>query len=212
MKRMIHFLLPKEKRFFGLLVKQSGIAVNACNELKSFIGEYEKIERSARKEKNQLIKSYRQENEQIANDILLDLNKQRTAIDREDISRLSILLSEIVCLLDDSGSRFIALSIERVDNYTPRLVESISDLLAEINLTMANLDKLKKLEGHYLAIKSLKGKFDNLFDEALSDLFHFYKNSMDILKYREIYGVFHEIAGKCNEISFTTTSVIASHR
>ena len=213
MKRIMNFLLPKEKKFLDMLIEQSETALEASTKLKSFVDEYENIERNDRKQKSHSIKRISQKCEEIKNKIFDDLNKSsRTPIDKGDLRKLAILLGDISELVDDVASRFVILGIERIDSYTPKLVALVNNCIGEVYKTIKDLKRLKEVEEHYSSVHSLKGNADEVFNEALSDLFHFYKNSMDIMKNKEIYELLKEITEKCNKISYVISNIIAEHR
>ena len=52
MKRIMHWLLPKEEKLLELLAELSNKCLEMANELKNFINEYAAFERSERKAKS----------------------------------------------------------------------------------------------------------------------------------------------------------------
>lgn len=213
MKRVMSFLLPMEKKFFGMLSEQSEIALEASKELMSFAGDYEKIERSERKQRLQYLKSLKEKNKEATNNIILELNKSfRTPIDKEDIGQLAVLIDDITSLTNSVASRFVILGVERVDDYTPKLINSLHKCLGEMNKSIKDLDKLKGVEEHYSKINAFKNEADQVYEDALSELFHFYKNSMDIIKYKEIYEQLGKILDKCIDVSFVISKIFAKHK
>ena len=56
MRKIISFILPKEKKFLEMLSSQSEIAFEASKMLKNFVDEYPGLQRSERKSRAQSIK------------------------------------------------------------------------------------------------------------------------------------------------------------
>lgn len=51
MKKILHWLIPREREFFEMLARQSENSVEAVKELKQFAEDYHKYERNERKAK-----------------------------------------------------------------------------------------------------------------------------------------------------------------
>ena len=70
---------------------------------------------------------------------------------------------------------------------------------------------MKHIKEHYLKVRNLEEEADGVYNDALSELFHFYKNPVDIIKYKEIYGILEEIIDKCKEVANLVEDVIEKH-
>ena len=212
MKNVLHWIAPKEKKFFELLAEQSENALKGVNELKSFIDSYPNIEKSERKLKAALIKEIERHGDELQNQIIENLDKNlKTPFDREDIRKLTDLLDDIIDLTNTVSSRLITLSIERIDENTQKFADLIVKIAEEVNEGVSDLKKLKDAEEHCKKILKLESEADKLFDNALSDLLHYYKNPVDVIKYKEIYDLLENISNKCKNASVVINSVIAKH-
>ena len=60
MKRIMHWLVPKEEKFFEMLAEQSLNVLKSANELKNFVDSYPDIEKNERKSKAASIKKLEQ--------------------------------------------------------------------------------------------------------------------------------------------------------
>ena len=212
MKNVLHWIVPKEKKFFEMLAEQSENVLKGVNELKNFIDFYPEIEKSERKLKAASIKEIERKGDEIQNQIIENLDKNsKTPIDREDIRKLTDLLDDIIDLTNTVTSRLITLSIERIDEHTLKFVELIVKIADEVNKVVSDLKKLKDAQEHCKKILTLETEADKLFDDALSDLLHYYKNPVDVIKYKEIYDLLENISNKCKNVSVVINSVIAKH-
>ena len=206
---MMHWLMPKEKEFFEMIAQQSENAVEAAKELKNFVDNYHKFERKERKLRVQTIKNIESKGDELTYSIILKVNKSfRAPIDKEDIRKIVVLLDDLIDLINTAASRFVIFNIERIDSYIIKLIEIILSAVSEVNKGVADLKKLKVAEGRHSKIKNLEKEADEVYNEALSELFHFYKNSIDIIKYKEIYELLEMIVDKCQDVSNVIEDII----
>lgn len=208
----MHWFAPKDQEFFGILAEQSESAYEAIRELKNFIDSYSDIDRSERKSRAQSVKNIENRADDIKNKIIerLDMST-RIPLDKDDIRKLALLLEEIVDLINSVVARFVILGIERIDSHIPKLVNLDMNIVEEINRIILHLRELKSIEENYSKISDLENKADLAYHEAMSELFHFYKNSIDIMKYKEIYELLEQIADKCKDVANAAKSVITKH-
>ena len=212
MKKIMHWLVPKEEKFFDMLTEQSENALEGAKELKIFVNNYSKFERSDRKTKAHAIKTIEHKGDELTHHIIEKLNKSFiTPIDKEDIHEMAVLLDDITDLINAVSLRFVLLGIERIDDYITKLVDIIANAVAEVNKNIADLRNLKHVKEHYIKIHSLENEADDVYHEALSELFHFYKNSIDIIKYKEIYELLEEIMDKCEEVTNVIEGTVVKH-
>ena len=102
-------------------------------------------------------------------------------------------------LIGTVALRFVLLGIERIDVHIIKLVDIVHSAASELNKSILDLKKSNGMKEHYIKIRSLENEADDAYHEALSELFHFYKNSIDIIKYKEIYELLEEITDKCED-------------
>ena len=210
--KIMHWFRPKEREFFSLLAEQSSHALEAIKELKGFIDSYYDLERIHRKAKAQSIKDIEEKADSIKNMIIERLDKSsNTPIDKEDIRTLSIVLEDIVNLINSIASKLVVLSIERIDPYITKFSDLNAEIIIEVNRIILSLNGLKSIEANYSKIAELEKNVDKVYSEALSELYHFYKNSIDIMKYRELYELFEQIADKGKDLANAAKSIIAKH-
>lgn len=212
MTNIMHWLVPREEKFFEMLIEQSENALEGAKELKNFVNNYEKLEKSERKSKAQKIKSIEHKGDEITHKIMEKLNKTFiTPIDKEDIHQMAVLLDDVIDLINAVSLRFVLLGIERIDEYITKLVDITLNVVTELNKSILDLRKLKDMNEHYVKIHTLENKADDIYHEALSELFHYYKNSIDIIKYKEIYELLEKITDKCEDVTHVIENIVMKH-
>lgn len=114
-------------------------------------------------------------------------------------------------LIRSVASHLLILGIERIDNYTIKFAGATSNAATELNNSISNLRKSRNIEEICAKIYRLENEADKVNYDALSDLFHFYKNPIDVIKYKEIYGLFESIIDKCADTANVIESMIGGH-
>ena len=212
MGKITNWLVPKDRGFFKLLNEQAENALSAVKELKNFIDNYDKIGRNERGAVAKSIKAIESKGDEIEDSIMRKIDKNfRTPYDKESVRHIASLLDDITDLADRGASRFFILSIERINDHVSNFAEISVKLVMEVKEMISDLDKLKKVKDHCSRIYGLESEADSLFNEALSDLFHFYKNPVDIMKYREIYEIIESLADKCKDTANAIESIALRH-
>ena len=116
-------------------------------------------------------------------------------------------MDDILNLIDAVASRFVIFGIERVNDYILKLTDLIADVVDELNKTILGLRDLKDIKSKFQRVYELEKEADKIYGDALSDLFHYYKNPVDIIKYKEIYELLEGIADKCKDVMKLVKSV-----
>ena len=212
MAGIMHWLVPKEVKFFELLMEQSENSLEGAKELRNFIYGYAKFDKPERKSKVAAIKSIEHKGDDLSHKIIEKLNRSFiTPIDKEDIHHLTMLLDDVTDLINATALRFILLGIENIDDYTRKFADIIVEAVGEMHKNILDLRKLKHAKEHYARAHKLERDADDLYHMALSDLFHFYKNPVDIIKYKEIYELLEKVTDKCEVISRVVESIVVKH-
>lgn len=212
MANIMHWLLPKEEKFFEMLNEQSENVMQGAKELKDFVGNYAKLDKNEKKSKANLIKNIESRGDEITHNIIQKLNATFiTPIDKEDIHQMAVLLDDVIDRINGVALRFLLLGIEKMDRHISKLVEIINNAVTEMHSSILDLRKLKEMREHYIKIHSLENEADDTYHEALSELFAHYDNPIDIIKYKEIYELLEGITDKCEDVTNVVEGVVVKH-
>jgi len=212
MKSIIRWFVPKEEKLFEMLAEQSQNALECTKELKNFVNNYEKFERSERKSQANAIKNIKLKGNELTRKTIEKLIKTSiSTVDKHDLHQMAVLLDDITDLITMVALRLVHLSVERIDNRISELLDLILDVVIEVDKSILNLKNLKVMKEHCANISTLNNKAEDVYNEALSELFHFYKNSIDIIKYKEIYEILERITEKCRDAVDIIESIIIKH-
>ena len=212
MANILQWFVPKELKFFDGLKEQSENSLNAAKELKRFIYRFPKLSYDSKKKVSKSIKRIEQKGDDIAHTILAALdNTFITPIDKEDIHQMVHLLDDVTDLIESVSARIVLFNIGKVDTYIKQLVDVVMDIVMEVDKGVHDLKELKRMEEWYIKIHSLENKSDRIYKEALYKLFNNNKNTLHIIKYKEIYELLEKINDKCEIIANVVESIVIKH-
>ena len=211
MANLVNWLLPKEKKFFLMLKDQASNVVDGANEFKNLIDNYNSLSDVKRKELVKKIKEIESKGDNIVHNIIGSLDKAFiTPIDKEDIHRLSMLLDDAIDFIYATSIRLTIFKINRIDDNIRKLADIILETVKKIELGVIGVSKLKSMNRFYIDIHTLENKADDIYHEALGDLFN-KKDPIEIIKYREIYEYLENITDRCEDIANVIESIVVKH-
>src|SRR5919197_234046 len=123
-----------------------------------------------------------------------------TPLDREDISRLTTSIDEVVNYTDGTADKFV---LFRIKEPTPYMIELAKVLLfasQEIYLLMKRLRKFKaanELVGHRRTIRKYEHQGDTIYRNAIAELFETNTNAVEIIKLKDVYDNLEASIDRC---------------
>jgi uncharacterized protein len=174
----------KDNRFLDLLARQTEFTVQGMEALKQYM-----IEPDAALAEQ--VSKMESEADEVRRILIDELNRTFvTPFDREDIFALSLTIDDILDYAESTVDEMAMLNVES-NSYLERMVSLLTDAATEIHRGVLQLvDHPNVANDHAVRAKALENRVEQVYREALADLFHDPKDLdevMDILKLREIY-------------------------
>jgi len=211
MTNLVNWLLPREKKFFLMLRDQASNVVDGANEFKYLIDNYNSLSDVKRRELVKKIKEIESKGDNIVHNIIGSLDKTFvTPIDKEDIHRLAMLLDDVIDKVYATSIRLSIFKIGKIDDYIKKMTEVVIESIGKIELGIMGVSKLKNMNRFYIDIHTLENKSDDIYHEALDNLFN-KKNPIEIIKYKEIYEFLEDLTDKCEDIANVIESIVVKH-
>ena len=208
MANIVKWLLPKEKRIFEMLSSQSKIAVECANELKDFIADYESIERKDRKLECSKIKEKEEDGDRFLHDIMLHIYEKSSSIpDKDELKEIAKGIEDIIDSMNAIASKLVIYGVERIDKNLPRTVGLLVQIVSEISSAIDDIRHLRNFEKHLANTTRLEKQADDFHEESIAELFHYYKASHDLIKYKELYDILENAINKCKGITGTIENI-----
>jgi predicted phosphate transport protein (TIGR00153 family) len=210
--QIIHKLLPKDDHFYSLLEESAENLVKAGKELKKLpLCKTQKQREQAAK----CIKDVEHEGDTVTHRIFSELNSTFvTPLDREDIHELASALDDVLDHIDGCAHRFALYKIARVPKAFPQLINvlilSIKELRNGVHL-LRNLNKADAIQATFKKVNEYENQADDIFDQAVADLFDKEKNPIQIIKMKEIFVGLETATDKCEDAANVLEGILIKH-
>ncbi len=197
---LLSIFSPKDVKFFPLLKETASIVVQASLLLQELFT-LENKER--RKELCVLIKTEEIKGDKVTSYIMKALNETFiTPFDREDINELADELDDIIDAINRASQKVLLYCPENLPESTKQLTEIIKKGAIEVEGAVDELSHIKhkdqKLRKHYKEIKKLEEEADVIYEHGITKLFQEEKNTVELIKLKEIIQELEKTANKIN--------------
>ncbi len=213
MRRIIGWLLPKEGRFFDMLVSQSNNVLESANKFNELVNNLALVDLKKTEEFAREIKEIEKKGDRLSYETIQDLNKSFiTPLDREDIHKLILLLDDFLDMTKDISQRIVLYKINFVSKEFIELKDLAVELAKEVNQTMVDLKKLNNIEEHCIRINELEERADDVFHKSMAIIFNNgQENALNIFKMMDVYQSLEQLTDKCKEISTIVGNIGVKH-
>ena len=197
-------LIPQETKFFDLLEELSGQVRIASIELGSVFDNSNKLS---------TIEDLEHEGDRIVHEIYTMLDKSFiTPIDREDISKLTILYDNVLDAIWDVTNRMhLMRPVDKLEYMTsfPVIVEkSVSEIDDALKLIRV-MDR-KTIEKHVINVHTYENQADNLHDTTLSEIFQL-DDVKELLKHKEILEKLEKSVDYCEDVADVLRDIVTKY-
>ena len=201
-KTWFSWIRGNDKIIIGNLEKQGEILVKATSDLVALISDYDKNDLTQRAS---AIKELEHEGDRLTHELFTLISATFvTPLDREDISGLASSIDEVLDYTDGVADRFLLFKISRPSPYMLHLSKILFLASQEIHHALCILGKIKnshKLMEYCSSIKKYEHEADNVYRNAITELFELNDNPIEVIKLKEIYENLEESVDKCQDVS-----------
>lgn len=205
------FLVPKDKKFFKLLIQSAQNLSEASALLKKLIS----LSPDARESHAELvskIKNHENIGDEYTHTIYDELNTTFiTPFDREDIHRLASTMDDVLDYINSFS--------QKIQIYKPRQFMSsyqeFTDVIEMVTKEILNIMSLfedpknfKEVMASCVKINELENTADDIYHKAISDLFDHEKDAIEILKQKDIFLTMEKVIDKAEDVSDVVKSII----
>lgn len=186
--RIFQFLVPKETKFFPLLIGQVEAIVKASILLKQFTSA---SDHGVHKEIYSEIKYLENVCDNLTDKIFDNLNSTFiTPFDREDIHKLANQLDDVLDLITGSAKRVVLYQPKSI----PSEIFNLASLLHEgalcLEIAVRELEKIRKnpevVKKQCDKLHIIENKADDVHEDFLIKLFNTEKDAIELIKLKEI--------------------------
>jgi len=185
-------LLPKKSEFFVLFEQHAQNAVEAAEALAKLFGDFTDVENKVRD-----IHAIEHHGDKLNHEIVRHLNASKI----DDVTDVCYDVSELVQLFKVRTIRPPAVRQAKV------LVAAASEMLS----MMKNLEGLKNLEPHWIKIHTFENEGDQVWREAVAELFAGSDDAIEIIKWKDIYSLVEVAIDRCEDVANIVETIMVKH-
>jgi uncharacterized protein len=202
-------LLPREDQYFGFFSQMTSYIFDASRLLVEMLaeGEQHKYDEYA-----QRMKSIEHACDELTHTVATQLNKTFiTPFDREDIYLLSSALDDIVDLIDDAARAMVMFDVRESSAHARRFADVIHRMAAQLHEIVSVLAKPVGLTPRLVEIHRLENEGDDIYHNAIGELFREQSDPLTVLKWKEIYEKLEAAVDRCENVANIIESMIIKH-
>ncbi len=200
-------LIPREERFFDMFEEDVTNVLNAARLFEAMLRTYDSPEERARE-----IRELEHRGDELSHEIGRRLEKTFvTPFDREDIHALISALDDVIDFIEESADTFI---LYRVDAPTAVAVQQATIIVKQceqLQEALANLRGFKGLEKYWIEVHRLENEGDQLARQAIADLFSGGGHPLEVIKWKEIYGLLEQTIDKAEDVANIIERITIKH-
>jgi len=207
--KIMSWIIPQEKRFFDMIEKQSENVLIGVNALLDMLEHYENLD-----EKRKNIKKIENDGDKMVHDIFAELNKTFiTPIDREDISKLTSSLDDILDNLEAVAERLVLYDIKKPCPYMCEFAQTLQKATHNVNQginLLRNLKEEKQIRSYCREVNTLENEGDMLLRKATAELFK-RKDAVEIIKIKELYDDMEAAIDRCEDVADVIGDILVKY-
>jgi predicted phosphate transport protein (TIGR00153 family) len=195
----------KPNKFLQLLTDHAALTVQCFEALDEYMKNQDK--KYAKR-----VSALEKEADELRRILIDDLNRTFiTPFDREDIFALSLAIDDMIDYGNTTVDEMVILDI-KTNDYVRRMVNLLHQSSERIYLGVVRLaDRPSITIDHAMEAKSLENRVEEVYREALADLFHGPKNVdhvVKMLKLREVYRHLSNAADRGDEAANLLSNIV----
>jgi uncharacterized protein len=194
----LSWVRANDKTIIDILENQGANLVKATSSLVELLTHFDML-----MERGSKIKDLEHEGDRITHNLFAITSQTFvTPLDREDISRLTTAIDQIVNYVDESADKLIMFKIKEPTPYMIELAKVLLSASQEIYLLMKRLRKFKNandLVGHCRTIRKYEHEGDTIYRNAIAELFEMNTNAVEIIKLKDVYENLEASIDRCQD-------------
>ena len=201
-------LMPRKGTFFVLFNQHAENALEAAQALERLVTDFTRLEDKVRD-----IHAIEHYGDKLTHQIIQELNATFvTPLDREDIVGLASKIDDVTDVCYDVSEMVSLYKVTAIRPAAVRQAQVLVQAAQEVVVAMADLEKLKGLEPHWIKIHTLENEGDQVFREAVADLFAHSTDPVEIIKWKDIHGLIEVAIDRCEDVANIVETIVVKHK
>ncbi|MCR4417531.1 MAG: DUF47 family protein [Ignavibacteria bacterium] len=200
---MLKKLIPKEEKYFEYFNQLASLLSEIAGDVYKLYTDVKDIDSIVSNLKNK-----EHQCDKITSAVRHQLNHTFvTPFDREDILQLVKRMDDIADILLVAASRFQIFKISEKIDYTDEIARIVKEQTEVINHAIHNLKQHKSIIDECDRVKHLESEADNIYHQALTNLFEKEKDAISLIKKKEILDVIERASDICQSVARIIESI-----
>ena len=203
-------LIPRSGRFYELFDQSARNLVVASEALTDLLEHFENVET-----KTVHLKDLEHEGDEITHEIYLQVHKTFvTPFDREDIAALAQRMDDVMDYIEGASTAIRIYGITRPTSAARGLADLIRLQCIQLEKAISVIrykGRLKSILEQLKEINRLENEADSLFLDSMAELFRGEKNSVDIIKWRDVYDQLEQATDSCEQVAHVLEAIVLKH-
>jgi len=200
-------LMPKKGVFFTLFSQHAENAVEAAEALEKLLSDFTEIENKVRD-----IHAIEHYGDKLNHEIIRHLNETFvTPLDREDIVGLGSRVDDITDVCYDVSELVLLFKVKSIRPAAVRQAKILVTASREVRDMLKELEGLRGLEPHWIKIHTLENEGDQVWREAVAELFDRSDDAIEIVKWKDIYSLIEVAIDRCEDVANIVETIAVKH-
>ncbi|TMG35772.1 MAG: DUF47 domain-containing protein [Chloroflexi bacterium] len=200
-------LMPKKGVFFTLFSQHAENAVEAAEALEKLLSDFTDIENKVRD-----IHAIEHYGDKLNHEIIRHLNETFvTPLDREDIVGLGSRVDDITDVCYDVSELVLLFKVKSIRPAAVRQAKILVTASREVRDMLKELEGLRGLEPHWIKIHTLENEGDQIWREAVAELFDRSDDAIEIVKWKDIYSLIEVAIDRCEDVANIVETIVVKH-
>ena len=201
-------LLPREEEFFDLFVEVANRNKEAAHHLRGLFA----APPERRTPFIEALKRLEHEADQVTHEVVNRLDRTFiTPLDREDIHQLASHLDDVMDAMDGTARRSQIFRLGPAPEGVKRLTEVIERMVGVLGEAVGRLKKGDDVMRYCVEAKQLEEEGDAIYHESLGQLFEKERDTLEIIKWKEIYDNLEMTLDQSEDVANVLESITLKH-
>lgn len=207
--KLMHYIVPQERKFFPMYEEAAGYLVRAAILLNKLL----LIEEG--EEKGNIIKQIKEledKGDHITHTIYDELNKTFiTPFDREDIHLLASTMDDVLDYINSCSQKIGLYKPKYISRYSIEISELILQAAREIETAVKELNNIKhpqKIKQSCSRLNDIEKQADDIYHHAISEFFEKEADAIELIKKNEIIQTLEKATDRAEDVSDVLKSIM----
>ena len=200
-------LIPKRSFFFDQFGKHATNSLEAATALERLFTDFTEVERKVRD-----IHAIEHYGDQLTHEIFKSLNETFvTPLDREDIIGIASKLDDVADVAYDVSELVQLYKVRTIRPQAVRQVKALVGAATEMVAMMKALEGPTGLEPYWIKIHTFENEGDQVFRDAVAELFNDVTDPIEIIKWKDIHSLIEVAIDRCEDVANIVEMIVIKH-